>query len=119
MPKAPKFWYEDNNQRQAGGYPPDFHEMFMRPEKWERLRGLIDVYYIRGNTLKNILAAYGEPFVRDHFVKVLRDGNIPIAIDNPIGTTQTIPLLRGYGATVSHAAVMYSATAFALQPRAA
>ena len=80
--EGPQFWYEDNNMRRAGGYPPDFREMFTHPESWGSLRSLIDVYYIRGNTLQNIRSDLGEDFVRDCFVKVLSEAGIPIAIDN-------------------------------------
>jgi len=101
----PQFWYEDNNMRRAGGYPPDFHEMFTRPETWRQLRGHIDVYYIRGNTLKNIFNDYGEDFLRDHFVRVLNESGIPIAIDNPTQYKENITRLRRVGATVTHIAL--------------
>jgi hypothetical protein len=101
----PQFWYEDNNVRRAGGYPPDFREMFEHPEKWAELRRRIDVYYIRGNTLRNIFADLGEDFVRDRFARVLARDGIPVAIDNPSGYAEAIPKLRSYGLTVGHIAL--------------
>ena len=81
----PEFWYEDNNMRRAGGYPPDFQEMWERPDSWKELRSKLDVYYIRGNTLKNILNDFGEDWVADHFAAVLIKEGIPVAVEN-IGT---------------------------------
>ena len=31
----PQFWYEDNNVRRAGGYPPDFQQMWEDPDSWK------------------------------------------------------------------------------------
>jgi len=55
-----EFWYEDNNMRKAGGYPEDFKEMFEKPETWKEMRSKLSVYYIRGNTLKNVINDLGE-----------------------------------------------------------
>jgi len=104
----PQFWFEDNNQREAGGYPPDFREMFEHPETWKELRASIDVYYMRGNTLKNLFDDLGEAFVRDRFAKVLKDANIPVAIDNIPSNTSSIRKLAEYGVTISHAALQSS-----------
>ena len=99
--QGPQFWYEDNNMRRAGGYPPDFEQMFTEPDRWSRLRSLIDVYYLRGNTLQNLYRDLGEGFVRDRLVKVLKDSGIPIAIDNLSSWEKNIPLLSGLGAEVT------------------
>ena len=104
----PQFWFEDNNQREAGGYPPDFREMFEHPETWKELLASIDVYYMRGNTLRNLFDDLGEAFVRDRFAKVLKDANIPVAIDNIPSNTSSIRKLAGYGVTISHAALQSS-----------
>lgn len=96
-----EFWFEDNNMRRAGGYPPDFEQMFREPESWARLRSIIDVYYIRGNTLKNLCSDLGEDFVRNHFVKVLNESGISIAIDNLSNWEQNLALLEEYGAKVT------------------
>jgi hypothetical protein len=98
--QSPEFWYEDNNMRRAGGYPPDFREMFAKPESWSTLRSLIDVYYLRGNTFQNLCTDLGEDFVRDHFVKVLNESQIPVAIDNLSSWERNIPLLRHFGAEI-------------------
>lgn len=103
--KTPQFWFEDNNVRRAGGYPADMREMFEQPEKWAELRERVDVYYIRGNTLRNLFNDFGDDFMRDHFARVLGEANIPIAIDNAIGLDESIPKLRSYGLTVSHVAL--------------
>jgi len=78
----PEFWYQDNNMRKAGGYPPDFREMWEQPETWQELRSMLDVYYIRGNTLKNILKDFGNDWVKNHFAAILIEDDIPVAIDN-------------------------------------
>ena len=74
------FWYEDNNVRKAGGYPADFKEMFENPDSWSEMRSHLSVYFIRGNTLKNLvndLGAMGsEAFLWASGEK------IPVAIDN-------------------------------------
>ena len=101
----PQFWFEDNNQRKAGGYPPDFRAMFEHPEAWKELRSRIDVYYMRGNTLKNLFKDMGEAFMRDHFAKVLKEAKIPLAIDGITGDTSRIQKMSEYGVTVSYAAL--------------
>ncbi len=114
---CPQFWYEENNVRHAGGYPPDFHEMFLKPEKWENLRKIIDVYYIRGNTLKNIIRKYGEDFIRDHFVKVLNKDKINIAIDNLSQWENNIRILRKYNANVTHIALQSILSKYSINRR--
>ncbi len=79
----PQFWYEDNNVRRAGGYPPDFQQMWEEPESWKELRSILDVYYIRGNTLKNVTEDLGKDWIADHLGAVLIESGLPVAIDNP------------------------------------
>lgn len=100
------FWYEDNNVRKAGGYPDDFKEMFEKPDTWADMRSKLSVYYIRGNTLKNVIDEFGEAWVIEHFCGVLKKEKIPVAIDNPSrGRVPSIKLLERNGVTVSHIAL--------------
>lgn len=106
--KIPGFWYEDNNMNTAGGFPPDFTEMFTDPGKWEKLRDTISVYMVRGNTLNNIINQEGESFISDHFAQVLNGSNLTLAIDNPPSTSawpSFYKLLTDNGITVSHVAL--------------
>ena len=103
--ETPQFWYEDNNMNTAGGFPPDFTELFTDPGKWEKLRDTISVYLVRGNTLANIINQEGESFIKDHFAPVLVGANIPLAIDNPPSVAAWpafYKLLTDNGITVSH-----------------
>jgi hypothetical protein len=81
--KIPGFWYEDNIMNTAGGFPPDFTEMFSDPGQWEMLRDTLSVYLVRGNTLTNIINQEGESFIVDYFAPVLAGSNLSLAIDNP------------------------------------
>ena len=100
------FWYEDSNMRRGGGYPPDFYEMFTHPEKWAELRSLIDVYYLRAPTLISVTEDYGEEFIRDHFAPVLREADIPVAIDNANDdVSEYLAILQESGLTISHIAL--------------
>lgn len=79
----PQFWYEDNNMRRAGGYPPDFQQMWEEPDSWKDLRSILDVYCLRGNTLKNVTEEFGKDWIADHLAAVLIESGLPVAIDNP------------------------------------
>ncbi len=74
-------WYEDNNTGTAGGMPPDFMEKFYRPHLWAQAREAIDVYYIRATTLLNAENGLDDPFLENHFVPVLEESNVEIALD--------------------------------------
>ncbi len=74
-------WYEDNNTGTAGGMPPDFKEKFYRPDLWVQAREAIDVYYIRATTLLNAENGLDDPFLENHFVPVLEESNVEIALD--------------------------------------
>jgi len=103
--KMPQFWYEDNNMRTAGGFPPDFTQMFTDPSQWENLRDTLSVYLVRGNTLNNIIKQEGEDFIKDYFAPVLVGANLPLAIDNPPSVSiwpDFYKLLTDNGITVSH-----------------
>ena len=101
---AQEFWYEDNNMRRAGGYPEDFREMFEKPETWSEMRGKLSVYYIRGNTLRNVIRDLGEKWVVRHFCGLLKKEKLPVAVDNP-AHFKSIQLLQKNGVTVSHIAL--------------
>lgn len=106
--KIPEFWYEDNNMSTAGGFPPDFTEMFTDPDKWEMLRDTLSVYLVRGNTLTNIINQEGESFIEDYFAPVLSGSNLSLAIDNPPSVSAWpgfYKLLTDNGITVSHVAL--------------
>jgi len=105
LPAKPLFWYEDNNGGIAAGLPDDFERMFTEPDSWKELRSQIDVYYIRGNTLAAVIEKYGEGFIKDHFVKVLKDDDIVLAIDNPGPHQKTLPLLKRCGADIGYIAL--------------
>lgn len=99
-----KFWYEDNNMRRAGGYPEDFKEMFENPDSWKEMRCKLSTYYIRGNTLKNVINDLGEEWVKKYFCGLFNKEKIPVAIDNPVHF-KSIKLLQKNGVTVSHIAL--------------
>ena len=106
--KIPGFWYEDNNMKTAGGFPPDFTEMFTDPARWEELRDTLSVYMVRGNTLSNIINQEGESFIADHFAPVINGSNLALAIDNPPPVSawpKFYKLLTDNGITVSHVAL--------------
>jgi hypothetical protein len=106
--KMPVFWYEDNNMNTAGGFPPDFTEMFTDPGKWEMLRDTLTVYLVRGNTLSNIINQEGESFIEDHFAPVLSVSNLSLAIDNPPPVSAWpvfYKLLTDNEITISHVAL--------------
>jgi len=103
--KIPQFWYEDNNMNTAGGFPPDFTQMFTDPSQWDNLRDTLSIYLVRGNTLNNIIKQEGEDFIKDYFAPVLVGANLSLALDNP-PPVSTWPafykLLTDNGITVSH-----------------
>jgi hypothetical protein len=106
--KVPGFWYEDNNMNTAGGFPPDFTEMFINPAKWEKLRDTLSVYMVRGNTLNNIINQEGESFINDYFAPVMAGSNLSLAIDNPPSVSawpDFYNLLTENGITISHVAL--------------
>jgi hypothetical protein len=51
---ASEIWYEDNNLKQPGGYPPDFVEKFYKIETWQNALNCIDVYMIRMEVLRQM-----------------------------------------------------------------
>ncbi len=113
-------WYEDNNTGTAGGMPPDFKEKFYRPDLWAQAREAIDVYYIRATTLLNAENGLDDPFLENHFVPVLEESNVEIALDaggasflraRPAGTTRIereialIEKLKAMGGRVGYIAL--------------
>lgn len=104
-PQKTLFWYEDNNQGVAGGFPDDFERMFTNPDSWKELRSKIGVYYIRGNSLAALVKKYGEDFIKNKFVKVLARDGIVLAIDNPDSNDNAVPLLKRCGANVGYIAL--------------
>lgn len=115
----PEFWYEDNNMRRSGGYPPDFRKMWEQPETWKDLRAALDVYCIRGNTLRNILREFGENWVARYFAAVLIEEGIPVAIDN-IGRTggyiSGVKTLQDMGVDIHSIALQSVLSKFEAQP---
>lgn len=104
----PGFWYEDNNMNTAGGFPPDFTEMFTDPAKWENLRDTLSVYMIRGNTLNNIIDQEGEAFIKDYFAPIFTGSDLSLAIDNPPPVSawpEFYRLLTDNGIRVTHVAL--------------
>jgi hypothetical protein len=80
--KATGIWFEDNNMGRAGGTPPDLKERFMKPETWAQAREIIEVYYIRSNTFWRPENGLDDEFIQKHFIPVLNQSNIEIAIDS-------------------------------------
>lgn len=74
-------WYEDNNTGEAGGIPTDFKEKFYRPDLWARAREAIDAYYIRTTALFDPENGLDDSFLAEHFVPVLGESNVELAID--------------------------------------
>ena len=77
----PKFWYEDNNQHQGGGIPPDFKSKFNNPDSWATAREKMDVYMIRNNSLKRENNQISKRFIRETMAPVLKEAGIPVALD--------------------------------------
>ena len=98
------FWYEENNVTGPGGYPDDLYEMFAHPETWSELRSNLDTYILRGNTLEYLMADpdYGEAFFRDHFIPVLNEAGITLAIDNPQELEGALRTVVDMGVNLSH-----------------
>jgi len=111
----PKFWYEDNNMRRAGGYPDDLQYMFENPDTWSEMRARLSVYFIRGNTLRNLIKVVGDKWISNHFCRLLREEEIPVAIDNPTDIS-SIKLLESNGVTVSHIALQSVLSKFQARP---
>lgn len=119
LPAGPEFWYEDNNMRRTGGYPPDFRQMWEEPESWEELRKKIDVFYFRGNTLRNVTRDFGRDWVADHVAALLIEEELPVAIDN-IGPTggylSSVKQLQDMGVEIRSIALQSVLSKFEAKP---
>ena len=99
-------WYEDSNVGVAAGTPSDFKQMFTDPCEWNKIRGKMDTYVIRGISLDKILREGGTDFVRDTMAKFLAANDIKVMIDNP--PTNFLPmytLLTSAGVNITHVAI--------------
>jgi hypothetical protein len=78
-------WVQDNNMGQAGGLPPDFHEMYTtRTAEWAQARRHIRVYLLRSTALRNPANGLDDAFLRDHFLPSLQEWGIDLAL-NTVG----------------------------------
>jgi hypothetical protein len=75
-------WIQDNNMGNAGGLPPDFHELFTkRTAEWAQARHYIGVYLLRSTALRRPANRLDDAFLRDHFLPGLRSWGIDLALD--------------------------------------
>ncbi|MGZ0708748.1 hypothetical protein ACWPKO_10465 [Coraliomargarita sp. W4R53] len=79
-------WMEDNNQRAAGGVPPDFLTRF-EPENiatWEQTLETMDVWYIRSNSYNSHMKGNSAAMTR--MAEVFNEYGIKVALDETAAT---------------------------------